>query len=281
MTDAARYQLQDLKLLMDRLRDPKDGCPWDLDQSYRTIAPSTIEEAYEVVDAIEKDDMPALKEELGDLLFQVVFYARLAEEEKKFDLHDIIHTLVAKLIRRHPHVFPAGTLESRMRSSRVDHEQSDIKTSWESIKRGERKVKGQIGVLDDVPINLPALTRAQKLQKRAASVGFDWADYQPVFDKIREELEELQDAMSSNDPQNVEEELGDLLFSCVNLSRHLKVDAETALRHSQQKFERRFRYIESRLASCVTTFEDCDLVVLDALWSEAKAAEKRAESSIT
>ena len=264
------YTIDDLKYLMQRLRDPVDGCPWDLDQDFRSIVPSTIEEAYEVADAIEREDFDELASELGDLLFQVVFYARLAEEQRHFDLEEIVHVLVTKLVRRHPHVFPDGTLESRRGDLPETPDHAGIKASWERIKADERQRRGQHGVLDDVPLNLPALTRAQKLQKRAARVGFDWSDAAPVFDKLDEELAELRDALNSGEREEIEEEVGDLLFTCVNLARHLKLDAESALRRSQHKFVERFAYIEAALAGSGETPEQVSADRLEQLWQEAK-----------
>lgn len=240
------YTIDDLKTLMARLREPVYGCPWDLKQSFATIAPSTLEEAYEVVDAIEQGSPQQLKEELGDLLFQVIFYSQLGAEENEFDFDAIVSQLTAKLIRRHPHVFPAGTLESRITPELVDTEDREalIKASWEMIKQEERDQKGQSGLLDDVPIAFPALPRAAKLQKRAARIGFDWPDTTGVYEKLAEEITELSDAELRQDKAEIEEELGDVLFTVVNLSRHLGVDAEGALRKANQKFEQRFKKIE-------------------------------------
>src|SRR5690606_21059326 len=205
---------------MARLRDPKSGCPWDIKQSYASIAPSTIEEAYEVVDAIEKQDYVHLKEELGDLLFQVIFYSQIGREEGRFDFAGIVSDLVAKLVRRHPHVFPDGSLHSRVADQ--SSLPADVKQRWEAIKQEERASKGVKGVLADVPLNLPALTRATKLQKRAASVGFDWDDVQGPIAKVREELLEVEEALATGNQNAIAEELGDLLFAVVNISRFLK-----------------------------------------------------------
>lgn len=258
--------------VMARLRDPQIGCPWDLEQSYATIAPSTLEEAYEVVDAIEREDFPHLQEELGDLLFQVVFYAQLGTEEKRFTFADIANSLVDKLITRHPHVFPDGTLESRVDSQRLSN-QSQVIAQWETIKQQERERKGEAATLDGVPGNLPALLRAYKLQKRAARVGFDWPDVDDVIAKIDEELVELKAALADNDGDGIEEELGDLLFSVVNVSRHLKIDPEQTLRRVNNKFEARFRYLENRLQEQGTSVDDATLTQMDSLWEEAKQAE--------
>lgn len=259
------YSLEDLLILMTRLRDPVAGCPWDIQQTYSSIAPSTLEEAYEVVDAIEKKDFPHLKEELGDLLFQVIFYAELGREEGRFDFHEITSALVEKLVRRHPHVFPSGHLNSTLNDQTIDAEQA--KVNWEAIKQKERKDQGAKRVLSDVPIALPALTRAAKLQKRAASVGFDWKDVEGPIDKVREELLEVEEAIAAKDMDAVEDELGDLLFAVVNIVRHLKLDPEKALRRANQKFETRFNYIDDHLAG---DFREADMEALNRLWDQAK-----------
>lgn len=264
------YTLSDLLYLMARLRDPESGCPWDMAQSYKTIAPSTVEEAYEVVDAIESEDYEQLREELGDFLFQVIFYSELAREEGRFDFSDIVGGLTAKLVRRHPHVFPDGDLHKTFTGERTAEDEHKIKAQWEAIKQEERNQKGLQGVLDDVPLALPAITRAAKLQKRASGVGFDWPDIDPVFDKIAEELDEVRAAWRSGDKQATSEEIGDLLFSVVNLARHMKVDSESALRHCNHKFESRFGFIERTLKQRDLTFDDVPLQELDALWNKAK-----------
>lgn len=263
------YTLNDLIYLMQRLRDPVDGCPWDLKQSYATIVPSTLEEAYEVADTIERGDYDHLREELGDLLFQVIFYSQLGAEENRFDFHAIVHSLVAKLVRRHPHVFPDGRL--RERYGEQPAETAAIKQRWEDIKQAERSDKGAVGALDDIPLNLPALTRAAKLQKRAARHGFDWSDVRGPIAKVREELAEVEEALAAGDPQAVEEELGDLLFAVVNISRYLKQDAEGSLRRANTKFEQRFRYMEQAAGGSV---EGLDMQQLERLWQEAKDAER-------
>lgn len=269
------YQLNDLLHLMARLRDPQHGCPWDLQQNYASIVPHTLEEAYEVADAIENGDFDHLPGELGDLLFQVVYYSQLAKEEGRFDFSTVIDAITRKLIRRHPHVFPDGDLYGSPELPRLD--EAAIKQRWEDIKAEERAEKAaapeQLSLLDDVPSALPALSRAAKLQKRAAQVGFDWPEALPVVDKVREELGEVLEAMSENDPEAIAEELGDLLFVVVNLARHLKVDPENALRAANGKFERRFRFIEQALREAGRPIESCDLEALDALWGEAKKAE--------
>jgi nucleoside triphosphate diphosphatase len=271
------YQLDDLLHLMARLRDPQHGCPWDLKQSYATIVPYTLEEAYEVADAIERGDFEHLPGELGDLLFQVVYYSQLAREEGRFEFAQVVDGITRKLIRRHPHVFVDGDLYGAPDAARL--EEAAVKQRWEELKAEERAEKAaapeQLSLLDDVPHALPALSRAAKLQKRAAQVGFDWPEALPVVDKVREELDEVLEAMSENDPQAIAEEIGDLLFVVTNLARHLKVDPETALRSANGKFERRFRFIEQALRAAGQAIENCSLEQLDALWGEAKKQEKR------
>lgn len=270
------YKLDDLLYLMARLRDPQHGCPWDLKQDYASIAPYTIEEAYEVADAIERGDFDHLREETGDLLFQVVYYAQLAREEQRFDFDAVVHGITAKLVRRHPHVFPDGDLYGEPDAAKLA--EAAVKQRWEELKAEERAAKAaepvQLSLLDDVPVALPALSRAAKLQKRAAQVGFDWPEALPVVDKLREELDEVLEAMADGDAEAQAEEIGDLLFVVVNLARHLKVDPETALRAANGKFERRFRYIETALRDQGRKAEECSLEELDALWGEAKREEK-------
>ena len=264
------YGIKDLRYLMRRLRDPKTGCPWDLKQNFQSLTSHTIEEAYEVVDAIEQDDMSHLSEELGDLLFQIIFYSQLAEEQSQFSFDDIITTITQKLIRRHPHVFPEGTIESS-RVSLADAEIVEIKRVWEEIKRLERTDKGAGKTLDDIPLALPALNRALKLQKRAANVGFDWSDIKPVIEKINEEVIELEVEIKRGDKVRMADELGDLLFSCVNLARHLKLDPETSLRGANQKFKRRFESME--LLAGKTKIEDHSADQLELLWGKVKRSE--------
>ena len=264
------YGIEDLRYLMRRLRDPKSGCPWDLKQNFQSLTSHTIEEAYEVVDAIEQDDMSHLSEELGDLLFQIIFYSQLAEEQSQFSFDDIISTITQKLIRRHPHVFPEGTIESS-RVSLADAEIVEIKRVWEEIKRQERTDKGVGKTLDDIPLALPALNRALKLQKRAANVGFDWSDIKPVIEKINEEVIELEVEINRGDKVRMADELGDLLFSCVNLARHLKLDPETSLRGANQKFKRRFESME--LLTGKTKIEDHSADQLELLWGKVKRSE--------
>jgi ATP diphosphatase len=269
------YTLADLLNLMARLRDPQHGCPWDIKQTYASIVPHTLEEAYEVADAIERGDLEHLQGELGDLLFQVVYYSQLAREDGRFEFASVVDGITRKLIRRHPHVFPTGDLYACLDTPRLSEEQ--VKQRWEEIKAEERAEAAaapeQLSLLDDVPATLPALSRAAKLQKRAAGVGFDWPAALPVLDKVREELDEVLEAMASGDQAAISDELGDLLFSVVNLARHLKVDPENALRGANRKFERRFRFIEQALRDTHRPIEDCTLEDLDALWGEAKRQE--------
>ncbi|MFC4258349.1 nucleoside triphosphate pyrophosphohydrolase [Marinobacter lacisalsi] len=282
--DMKSYTIDDLKTLMARLRDPDTGCPWDTKQTFRTIVPHTLEEAHEVADTIERQDYGHLKEELGDLLFQVIFYSQMGHEQQLFDFDAVVHTLVQKLLRRHPHVFPEGTLESRVDP---DNRPSDewIAASWERIKAEERAEKGEVSSgqsasrLDDIPASLPALTRADKLQRRAARYGFDWPDIGPVFDKLEEEIGELKDAWQNaqQDPaaqDEVEDELGDLMFVCVNLARFLKVNPDQALRRSNRKFEARFQAIEAILQAQDRTMEDETLDALDEIWNSVKGVER-------
>ena len=252
--------IEKLLEIMDKLRDPENGCPWDLEQDFSTIAPYTIEEAYEVADAIARGDMPALRDELGDLLFQVVFYARMAKESGTFEFSDIVDGICDKLLRRHPHVF--GSDEERAAGLREG--------SWERIKAEERGQRDDTGTLAGVARSLPALKRAQKLGKRAAGVGFDWPDRVGVREKIAEELEELEEAVGSRDPALVEEEFGDLLFAVVNLARHLDVDAEKALMGANRKFELRFAEMEKAISDSGQRFSDHNLESLDREWRAAK-----------
>jgi ATP diphosphatase len=259
------YGIEDLIELMRRLRDPVTGCSWDIKQTYQTIVPSTLEEAYEVADAIEKEDFVHLKEELGDLLFQVIFYSQLGKEDGHFDFPQIVDTLVTKLVRRHPHVFPSGSLYGENKQTELAED--DVRTQWESLKQKEREAKGSVSLLADIPLGLPALTRATKLQKRAASVGFDWSNIEGPIAKVREEILEVEEAIASGDMPHIEEEIGDLLFAVVNISRTLKLDAEKLLRKANQKFETRFDYIETHLQKPLA---DASLEEMDVLWEQAK-----------
>ncbi len=255
--------------IMAALRAPEGGCPWDLEQDWRSIVPHTIEEAYEVADAIERSDYDHLRDELGDLLFQVVYYAQFGSEEGRFDFHDVAQAIADKIVRRHPHVF--GEAEERDAESQTH--------AWEAIKAEERAERAEaverpVSVLDDVPRTLPGLTRSVKLQKRAARVGFDWPDAAPVIAKIREELAELEEAMAGRDRAGEAEEYGDLLFACANLGRHLGVDPEQALRDANAKFERRFRGLEAVLAEAGQHPEHCDFDTLEAAYQRAKAGDR-------
>jgi MazG family protein len=251
--------------VMARLRDPNGGCPWDLEQSFVTIAPYTIEEAYEVADAIERNDMSALKEELGDLLFQVAFHARMAEEQGAFDFADVAQALAEKMIKRHPHVFADGDERSAEEQTRA----------WETQKAEERaRKRPDASLLDDVPMALPALMRAEKLTKRAARINFDWPTPDEVLAKLDEELGELSDARTHGDQDAVAEEIGDILFVMANLARKLNVDPEDALRRANAKFTKRFQYIEERLREQGRTGPQ-PLDEMEALWVEAKNVERR------
>ncbi|MEL6217897.1 MAG: nucleoside triphosphate pyrophosphohydrolase [Pseudomonadota bacterium] len=258
--------LERLLEIMARLRAP-DGCPWDREQTFRSIAPYTIEEACEVADAIERGDTPGLCDELGDLLLQVAYHARIAEEAGDFAFRDVIRAISDKMLRRHPHVFGREPGGARVDAATVD---------WEAIKAEERAARGETreSVLDGVPATLSGLTRATALTKRAAKVGFDWTDPGDVLAKITEEAGELAAEMGG-DPDRIEDEYGDLLFVLVNLGRHLKVDPEASLRRTNAKFERRFRAIEAALAAEGRTPEDATLEEMDALWTAIKTAEKR------
>ena len=264
--DRALPAMTRLLAVMRRLRDPNGGCPWDLEQTFATIAPHTIEEAYEVADAIERADMAHLKEELGDLLFQVVFYGQMADEAGDFDFDGVALALTEKMIARHPHVFGGDAVESA--TAMVDR--------WEQQKATERRRKAsdagqRDGVLDGVIAGLPALTRAIKLQKRAARVGFDWPDLPPVLDKLAEEIDELRaEIAGETPPERVADELGDVLFAVANLARHLDVDPEQALRGTNRKFEERFRWMEARLAEADRTPADTSLEELEDLWQASK-----------
>jgi nucleoside triphosphate diphosphatase len=258
--DAVPADIMPLVRIMATLRHPAKGCPWDLEQTFSTIAPYTIEQAYEVADAIARNDVPAIKDELGDLLLQVVFHARIAEELECFSLQDVVEAICEKMIRRHPHVFEkSGTMDN------------DVRSNWETIKAAERAEKeSDISALAGVAMALPALLRAEKIQKRAARTGFDWPDASGAYSKIHEEIEEVASA-TSNDEQ--EDEIGDLLFSVVNLARHLKVDPEAALRRANSKFEKRFRAME---AASDGNFSDLPLSAKEELWFAAKHATQSA-----
>jgi len=251
-----------LREIMAQLRSPNGGCAWDLEQTFETIAPYTIEEAYEVADAIQRNSMPALREELGDLLFQVVFHARMAEEADAFDLTDVIEALNAKMTERHPHVF--GEVEVRTAAAQT--------VAWETMKAQKRVAAGATSLLDDIPLALPALLRAEKLTKRAARVGFDWPTADQVLVKLYEELVELSAGRAAGDAENVAEELGDILFVVANLARKLNVNPEEALRQANAKFERRFKHMEGAMAG--SAGNDWSLEEMEALWLAAKRAER-------
>ena len=263
--------LDRLLSIMGRLRDPERGCPWDVEQTFATVAPYTVEEAYEVADAVERGDMADLREELGDLLLQVVFHSRMAEELGAFAFDDVATAVADKMERRHPHVFGDAL-----------HRDSAAQTlAWEAQKAQERDRKraaGRAGVLDDVPVGMPGLTRAVKLTKRAARVGFDWPEASTVIAKLREETDELEAEIPGADPALLREELGDLLFVCANLARKLDLDPEDALRGANAKFTRRFGHIEASLAADGRTPGQSDLAEMDRLWDEAKSLEKAGAS---
>jgi MazG family protein len=261
--------LKRLLAIMARLRDPQTGCAWDLEQSFATIAPYTIEEAYEVADAIERNDLGELKEELGDLLLQVVFHARMAQEQGAFDFNAVAEAICDKMIRRHPHVFgEAGHRDA-----------AEQTVAWEAIKAAERAAKPATvskaaSALDGVAVALPALTRAAKITARAARVGFDWPSTTEVIDKLREELAELEVEIAAGDAAKAREEFGDLMFVCANLARKLNIEPEDALRAANAKFTRRFNYIEAALAAEGRAPHQSDLAEMDGLWNAAKQAEK-------
>lgn len=280
---AKRYGLDDLLTLMAVLRDPQYGCPWDLDQRWETIVPHTLEEAYEVADAIERRAFDELPGELGDLLFQVVYYSQFGQEEGRFDFGDIVHVLTAKMLRRHPHVFPDGTLESRRDDASIA--ETEIKARWEALKAEEREARRVAGqepsaphdkpsALDDIPAALPALSRAAKLSKRAAGQGFDWPDEHGVIDKIREELAEVEAALAEGERDHAQSEVGDLFFAVVNLARRLGCDPEQQLRRTNRKFERRFRYVEQALNSEGLSLEEASLDEMERHWQAAKVGEE-------
>lgn len=268
--------LQRLLAIMQRLRDPVHGCPWDLQQDFASIAPHTLEEVYEVIDAIETGDMPQLRDELGDLLFQVVFYAQLGREQGLFDFDTIAAGIGAKLVHRHPHVFPGGRFEADGAAPEISPD--EVVQNWESIKAEERqrKLGGKPGsVLDDVPLALTALLRAAKLQKRAAGQGFDWRSADGVFAKVDEELAELRDAVAVGAKTDIDEEFGDLMFTLVNLARHLDVNPETALRAASRKFETRYRAMEKLLRAEGRAPRDLDEKELDEYWNKVKGMGAR------
>jgi ATP diphosphatase len=259
--------------IMAALRDPENGCPWDIEQNFSTIAPYTVEEAYEVADAISRGQMDDLREELGDLLLQVVYHAQMAEEAKEFSFGDVVEAITEKMIRRHPHVFG----DERARSAGM------AKGMWERIKAEEKRLKREArmargldpedhgkGFLDGIPVALPALTRALKLQEKAARVGFDWTEVRSILDKIEEEIGELREALSKHDRAATKDEFGDVLFALVNLGRHLKVDSEAALAGTNEKFRSRFHYVERALNASGRTLDGSTLDEMEELWQRSK-----------
>lgn len=264
--------------IMTMLRDKQHGCPWDLEQTIKSLLPYTLEEVYEVADAIENNDLVELEDELGDLLFQVIFYAQIAKEQGAFDFQDIATAITDKLVRRHPHVFPDGDVEKFGIQQDISAQQ--VVVNWEAIKELEREEKRKKGgkqvaqevesILDDLPRALPAMERARKLQKRAAQVGFDWAEIAPVLEKLKEEVAEFEEALASGDLERMSGELGDVLFATINLARHSKIEPEVALRSTNQRFETRFKWIEAALSQQGKVFKDANLEELDALWDQAK-----------
>ena len=265
------YDIEDLKRLMERLRDPAYGCPWDLKQTYQSIAPFTLEECLELIDALEQSDYEHVEEELGDLLFQVIFYAQLGKEEGRFDFDSVVSGITAKLLRRHPHVFKDGELEGVIEDRTS---MATIKANWENTKAEERADRLQTSIMDDVPATLAALSRAQKLQKRAATVGFDFSSASDVSASLLDEYGELEQAMASSDQNEIENELGDVLFTVVNIARHLKVDSEAALRKANRRFEARIRSVERDAAAEGMSLVEESGERLDERWQKAKLKEK-------
>ncbi|CAA6815826.1 MAG: Nucleoside triphosphate pyrophosphohydrolase MazG (EC [uncultured Thiotrichaceae bacterium] len=257
--------IETLLNIMRRLRDPETGCPWDIKQTWTTIIPHTLEEVYEVADAVDRDDATALKDELGDLLFQVVFMAQIASDKGLFDFDNVAQGIADKMVRRHPHLFGDVVYDN----------EAEQKQAWEAIKQSEREGKKQDAFFADIPAAMPALRRSQKIQKRAARVGFDWNDWRLVVPKVQEELGEVTDAVESGEAfERIEEEVGDLLMAGTNLARQLKVDAENALRLSNNKFERRFLAVEQDLLERGIRLEDADLETMEAAWGRVKNLEK-------
>jgi MazG family protein len=267
-----RFTLADLVTIMAILRTPKIGCPWDLEQTFETIAPYTIEEAYEVADAIARGDLGDLKDELGDLLLQVIYHARMAEERDAFDFADTADALARKLIRRHPHVF----------GDEATRKSADVPGLWDRVKAEEAAAKAEASdqtaapksILDGVPVALPALTRSVKLQRRAAKVGFDWTEVGEILAKLKEEITEFEEEIPGADRERLQEEFGDMMFVLANLARRLDIDPENALRSANAKFMRRFNHIERRLEEAGAALDDASLAEMEALWDEAKRLEK-------
>ena len=259
-----KIEIEKLAKIMHQLRQPETGCPWDIKQNYKSILPYTIEEVYEVADAIERADFSDLKDELGDLLFQVVFYAQLASEDGYFDLSDVIESISNKLTRRHPHVF----------GDKQYADEGEVHKAWEVQKHKERQNKSnntKVSLLDDIPKIIPELKRAQKIQQRVAKQGFDWDNIQQVWDKLEEESREIKQAVTQKNQDSIEDEIGDLLFVCVNLSRHYKVDADMALRRANQKFEKRFRQVEALADKPIASY---NIDELEDFWQQVKISEK-------
>lgn len=266
------YGIHELQRLMARLRDPDTGCPWDLKQTYQSIAPFTLEECLELIDALEQNDFDHVEEELGDLLFQVIFYAQLGKEEGRFDFDTVVSRITTKLLRRHPHVFKDGDLEGVI----TDRASIDsIKNNWEAEKAAERAARAQQSAMDDIPMTLSALARAQKLQKRGGSLGYDFLSSDGVLSRLDDELNELSRACENHDPEEIENELGDVLFTVVNLARHLKVDAEASLRKANRRFEQRVRRAESAAIDAGSRLQDESVERLEERWSAAKAEERK------
>lgn len=260
------YSINDFLKLIAQLRDPVNGCPWDIKQNYHSMISCLKEETYEVIEAIEKNDVENLKEELGDLLLQVVFLSQLATEENKFTFDHVVQNVAEKIVRRHPHVFG---------DKHAKNEQEALQ-NWNAMKAEERKTLGHTSILDNIPRSFPALMRAEKLQKRCSKIGFDWDNIAPVFSKVEEELQEVKQELTRQpqDQAKIEEEMGDLLFATVNLSRHLHCQAEETLRKANQKFEQRFRKVEKKLTQRNPRIEDTSLMEMDVLWDEVKKEEK-------
>lgn len=268
--------IEQLLYLMARLRDPELGCHWDSQQTSQSIAPFTLEEAYEVIDAIERQDYPHLREELGDLLLQIVFHAHMANEKGQFNFNDVVSGLVNKMVRRHPHVFPAGTLASRIDPTNRP-EETAIRKRWDEIKQQEaiEKGKSSSSILGDIPVGMAPLKRAQKLQHNAAKVGFEWDSIDPVFEKLHEEIDELKEAIAEHhDKAHIEEEIGDVFLVCVNLCRHLGLDAEMVMKRANDKFENRFRQMEAYLVKQGLSLEQADLALMEAGWQASKLAKQ-------
>lgn len=268
---SVQYTLSDLQYLMRRLRDPQTGCPWDLKQTFKSVVPHTLEEVYELVDAIEQGDSDQIRQELGDVLFQIIFYSQLAAESGQFSFADVANDIVEKLLRRHPHVFPSGELHSERELDAPS--EVAIKARWEEIKQQERDQKSQLSAMDDLPRALPALTRAAKMQKRAAQQGFDWAELKQVISAFKAEIAELEEAIALADSAAIEDEMGDVIFSVVNVARHLNLDPEAVTRGACEKFERRFRFVEQRCRETgVSAGKGEQNSQMELFWNEAKAA---------